>query len=141
MYQIGPTTENKIWNRFPLQIQNLMMPMLSSWFKVQAPKRDVWPEVVFGSKGTNTHIRWASLWASKLIGYCKDERAVFLFKACEPSLKRDTKVLLFFLQYILRKQYYYTLCLYWHFVLLVHVEYSVNYFSLLFVFKTFFFTL
>ena len=102
LYQIGPNSENGIWNRFPNQIQNLMTPMLSSWFKVQSPQRDNWPELVFGSKGANTHIGWASLWASKLINYCKDERAVLLFKACEPSLKRDTKVLLFFLQYILR---------------------------------------
>lgn len=103
MYQITPNAENEIWNRFPTQTQSLMTPMLSSRYKVQAPKRETWPEVIFGSKEASTYVGWASLWARKLTSFCKDDRAVFLFKVCEPSLKRDSRVLLFFLQYILRK--------------------------------------
>lgn len=103
IYQISPSGANGIWARFSRQIRDLMTPMLTSRYKVQAPKRNVLPDVIFGSKEANSHISWGSLWASKLITFCKDDRAVILFKVCEPSLKCDVKVLLFFLRYILRE--------------------------------------
>jgi hypothetical protein len=103
LYSISPEGDDKIWKRFPKQTQALMTPMLTSRYKNQDIKKNPLPDVIFGSKEASTHVEWANLWASKLISFCKDDRAVCIFRACEPSLKRDTKVLLLFLKYILRK--------------------------------------
>jgi len=92
-----------MWNRFSVLEKSLLRPMLSSRYKVQAAARMSWPDVIFTSREASSHMQWASLWAGKLISRCQDEKAVTLFKACEHSIKRDHKVLLFFLQYIARK--------------------------------------
>lgn len=103
IYSVTEKDGNATWIRFSASEQSLLRPMLTSRYKVQAPARTVWPEIIFGTKEATSHMRWAALWASKLIMKCTDSKAVVLFRACEPSIKRDPKVLLFFLQYILRK--------------------------------------
>lgn len=105
LYSISPESNNNLWSRFPDQTQALMIPMLTSRYKYQDNKKNTIPDVIFGSKEAGTHLEWANLWAVKLISFCKDDRAVNIFRACEPSLKRDTTVLHLFLQYILRKFY------------------------------------
>ncbi|KAJ1532216.1 hypothetical protein ONE63_000836 [Megalurothrips usitatus] len=92
----------KLWDSFPLSVQQVMTPLEnSSYFMTSMQSNIVWPHPMFGTRYALTLTNWAHTWACRIVTFIEDSHAKDMFTWCIPSLKRDINCVLFFLPFIL----------------------------------------
>lgn len=104
VYGVSPeqTAPNRaIWNNFPEDMKELMLPLLSSRYTISVTSDEkVATHPIYGSNLGSSFRDWLYHWTSYLITLVKNDKQSLL-EVCKPSLKQDFKTLMFFLPHIL----------------------------------------
>ncbi|XP_041373194.1 serine/threonine-protein kinase ATR-like [Gigantopelta aegis] len=99
--QDGDTRGTKLWRRFPENIQELLIPLLSSKYKL-AQETD-WsnlPKPIFHSKKGSNFKDWVSNWTGYLISKVKQPKASLIFQSCSASIRHNTHVALYLIPHV-----------------------------------------
>ncbi|XP_069694965.1 serine/threonine-protein kinase ATR isoform X2 [Periplaneta americana] len=97
----GKSNKENIWDKFSKEVQEIMTPFLTSYYKNSVcPIAEV-PHPIIGSSHGKTLNDWACNWAFTILKTIKLPNIKAVFEACTISLKRDLQTLLFFLPFIL----------------------------------------
>lgn len=103
LYHVTPTTtpQSTIWNSFPENQQQIMQPLLTSRYNIAFQTEKPTQHPLYLAAENLQFTRWIHNWIAKLILTIKHEDSRNLFEFCQPSIRRDSQVLTFFLPYIL----------------------------------------
>ncbi|CAH1797711.1 unnamed protein product [Owenia fusiformis] len=96
------TAGKKLWLRFPGHIQEILVPLLHSKYKVTSSEN--WsqvPKVIYGSHKGKYFEKWISTWTGYLITMVKDTKASMIFKSCSVVVKHDHNTALYLLPNII----------------------------------------
>ncbi|XP_025077039.1 serine/threonine-protein kinase ATR-like isoform X1 [Pomacea canaliculata] len=90
----------KLWKRFPEQLQEILIPLLTSRYKLSTDMD--WsnlPKPIYGSRKGNTYKDWVSNWTGYLVSKVKEKQARQVFEACSAAQRNDLQVALYLLPY------------------------------------------
>ncbi|BFY98653.1 hypothetical protein BsWGS_01693 [Bradybaena similaris] len=96
------TSKGKLWDRFPDQTQEILIPLLNSKYKlIQDTNYASFPRPLYLSEKGNNLVDWISNWTGYLITKVKPGIAEKVFKACSPMKRHSQQVTFFILPHII----------------------------------------
>ncbi|XP_055865310.1 serine/threonine-protein kinase ATR-like isoform X2 [Biomphalaria glabrata] len=97
----SPNLNSKLWKRFPEDIQEILIPLLTSKYKLTVDKKCAsFPRPLYESEKGKNFKDWVSNWTSYLITQVKPGRASQVFMACSAAKRHSKQVALYILPHV-----------------------------------------
>ncbi|XP_066597912.1 serine/threonine-protein kinase atr-like [Prorops nasuta] len=101
LFEISPQGKNsESWHNLPLSVQQIIIPFLTSHYKITTIEENNFPHPIYGSESGSSVESWTLNWLCSLHLAIKNETLNNMLRACKPAFKRDMKTMIFCLPHV-----------------------------------------